>query len=109
MNSCSNAIQETILRGSPDCPFEFYHIDKNHPKFAMTFHYHLDFEIIRVLKGTFSLYINERHYDLQRGQYIFIEGGKVHGGKPDLYSATLAIKKTGSVLYLSGLSPFYEL
>ena len=26
-----------------------------------------------------------------------------------LYSATSAIKKTGSVLYLSGLSPFYEL
>lgn len=83
MNSCSNAIQETILRGSPDCPFEFYHIDKNHPKFAMTFHYHLDFEIIRVLQGTFSLYINERHYDLKPGQYIFIEGGKVHGGKPE--------------------------
>ncbi|HAR79534.1 MAG TPA: hypothetical protein DCR21_01760 [Succinivibrionaceae bacterium] len=79
----TKAIQETTLRGSPDCPFEFYHIDKNHAKFAMRFHYHLDCEILRVLKGSFTLYINEHQYSLTKGQYVFIESGRVHGGRPD--------------------------
>ncbi|MCR5537483.1 MAG: AraC family transcriptional regulator [Succinivibrio sp.] len=79
----SNAYHENFTRGSVDFPFDYHYISPSHPRFIMPFHYHNDFEIIRVLKGGLSIHLNERSYYLKENDYLFINGGVVHGGEPD--------------------------
>ena len=35
--------------------------------------YHLEYELIRVVSGTYILTINDHHYTLQEGQYAWIQ------------------------------------
>lgn len=70
-------------RGTPDFPLELYRVDKNHPKYRMQMHWHKDFEIIRVLKGSLKLKLNENRFDLCENQCVFIPGGTMHGAEPD--------------------------
>ena len=45
---------EDRLRGTYDFPFEFHHIESNHPRYVMSYHWHVEYEIIRILKGHFK-------------------------------------------------------
>ena len=38
-------------RGTYEFPFEFHHIDANHPRYIMSYHWHVEYEIIRILSG----------------------------------------------------------
>ena len=40
--------------------------------------YHLEYELIRVVSGTFTLTINDHHYTLQEGQYAWIGAEQLH-------------------------------
>lgn len=78
-----SAYHENFSRGSLDFPFDYHYINPAHPRFVMPFHYHVDYEILRVIKGGLSINLNERHYHLEDGDYLFIGEGVVHGGEPD--------------------------
>ena len=39
-------------RGTYEFPFEFHHIGQNHPRYVMSYHWHVEYEIIRILKGS---------------------------------------------------------
>ncbi len=82
MNPLNGAYNENFLRGSLDFPFDYHYINHNHPRFVMPFHYHIDFELLRVIKGTLTINLNERNYVLHSGEYLLIAPGLVHGGKP---------------------------
>ena len=41
---------EDRLRGTYDFPFEFHHIESNHPRYVMSYHWHVEYEIIRILE-----------------------------------------------------------
>ena len=73
---------ENIQRGTPDFPVEMYSISQNHPKYLMQMHWHKDFEIIRILEGSFELTLNENRFTLCCGQSVIIPGGIIHGGEP---------------------------
>ena len=79
----AGAYDENFERGSLTFPFDYHYINKHHPRFIMPFHYHIDHELIRILKGGLSITLNERHYYLKEGDYLFISDGVVHGGHPD--------------------------
>lgn len=79
----SSAYNEYFVRGTLDFPFDYHLMNKNHPRFFMPFHYHIDHELIRVIKGGVTMYLNERQYYLQKGDFLFITDGVVHGGQPD--------------------------
>ncbi len=83
MMPLNSAYNERFKRGTAEFPFDYHYIDKNHPRFVMPFHYHVDFEIIRVLKGRLRIILNEKSYALTAGDYLFIEGGIIHGGYTD--------------------------
>ena len=73
---------EKKTHGTPDFPMEFYHIDKRHPRYEMPFHWHVECEIIQVLTGTLTLYLDDEELTVSPGESVFIESGVVHGGTP---------------------------
>ena len=49
--------QESWQRGTADFPMEYHHVSPSHPQYVMSLHWHVEFELIRILKGTLHLTI----------------------------------------------------
>ncbi|MBT9675573.1 helix-turn-helix domain-containing protein [Gemmiger formicilis] len=77
------ASHESSTRGTFDFPIELYYVDKMHPRYEMPFHWHMEFELMLVLSGEFSLLIDGRSYLLHKGDAAIISAGAVHGGTPN--------------------------
>ncbi len=73
---------ESKIRGTFDFPIEFHHVDSCHPQYVMAYHWHVEYEIIRILKGKFIINLDEREYETSEGDIIFINSGTLHGGIP---------------------------
>lgn len=99
--------------GTADYPIEYYYVDQRHPRYLMAFHWHKEWELMRVLEGSFSLTLNDAVYTLTAGDCVLICPETLHGGEPsncryeclvfDLYAL---FKKTDTVT--AQLSPFYK-
>ena len=74
---------EILTRGTEDFPIEYYHVDKNHPRYVMSIHWHSELEIIRVLEGSLHLKLDNDSYHAGKGDIIFINPETVHGATPD--------------------------
>lgn len=74
---------EKKSHGTQDFPLEFYHVDQEHPRYEMPFHWHRELEIIHILRGRFTAYLNEEIYAAKAGDFLFINQGTVHGGTPE--------------------------
>ncbi|QHQ62445.1 cupin domain-containing protein [Anaerocolumna sedimenticola] len=61
---------ERKMRGTFDFPIEFYHIDSQHPQYAMPYHWHVEYEIIRILEGTFTISLDENEIRAEQGDVI---------------------------------------
>lgn len=77
------AYQERRARGTFDLPVEFHHVSDAHPRYQMPFHWHMEYEIMRVVDGGFRLMLDEEEYTLSPGDAVIIPDGVVHGGVPD--------------------------
>ena len=53
---------EDRLRGTYDFPFEFHHIDQAHPRYVMSYHWHVEYEIIRILEGSLTVTLDEKSF-----------------------------------------------
>lgn len=73
---------ESKIRGTFDFPIEFHHVDNAHPQYIMAYHWHVEYEIIRILSGKFVINLDEREYNAKEGDIIFINSGTLHGGMP---------------------------
>lgn len=74
--------KETKQQGTQEFPVEFYHLDRENPRYEMPYHWHSQQEIIRVLKGEFHLILDGELYQLQEGDIVYIQDGISHGGTP---------------------------
>lgn len=74
--------KEEKEHGTFDFPIEFYHVGTSHPRYEMSYHWHIEYEIIRIIKGEFLMMIDEHEFTAQPGDLIFIKGGLIHGGIP---------------------------
>lgn len=72
--------KEDKKQGTFDFPVAFYHVDANHPRYQMPYHWHLEYEIIRILDGHFQLTADGLQVDAQKGDLLIIPGGALHGG-----------------------------
>lgn len=77
-----NEYQEKKSRGTFDFPIEFHHVSSGHPRYQMPFHWHIDYELIRVLSGSLLLSVNEETIRLTEGNCVLIQDGVLHGGIP---------------------------
>ncbi len=75
--------QESRQRGTADFPLEYHHVSPTHPQYVMSLHWHVEFELIRILKGTLQLTIDEEEFLVSSGMFIFIPAGVLHAGMPD--------------------------
>ncbi len=73
---------EKRKHGTDVFPFAFYHLNASHPRYAMNVHWHREFELVRVLRGSFDMTLNERSLTVREGDFVFIHGGVLHSGIP---------------------------
>ena len=69
--------------GTPEFPAEYYYVDSQHPRYQMPFHWHNEWEILRVLDGSLQIHIDDELYHAQAGDILLIRGGILHGGIPN--------------------------
>ncbi|MDO4337021.1 MAG: AraC family transcriptional regulator [Eubacteriales bacterium] len=69
-------------RGTYEFPFEFHHIEINHPRYVMSYHWHVEYEIIRILTGTLTVTLDEKSFTATAGDVIFVHSGILHSGIP---------------------------
>ena len=60
-------LHEDRRRGTFDFPIELYFVNKNSPRYQMPLHWHLEYELILVLEGGFSLTLDGNTAVLQAG------------------------------------------
>ena len=76
------ALKEQRRHGAPDFPMQYYHIDREHPRYEMNLHWHGEFELVRVLQGELRLYLNNVEYAMTEGEIAFIGSGVLHRAEP---------------------------
>ena len=69
-------------RGTYSFPFEFHHIDSTHPRYVMSYHWHVEYEIMRIISGSLSVTLDEKNFTAGAGDVIFVHSGVLHSGIP---------------------------
>ena len=77
------ALNEKKKHGTDSFPFEYYFVEKDHPRYIMNYHWHTEYELIRVLRGSLLITLNEKNFRVQAGELVFVHGGVLHAGVPD--------------------------
>ena len=75
-------LEEQRTHGTARFPFAFYHVQEGHPRYEMPFHWHKEWELISVLQGSFTCYIDGNPFSASPGDYLLIPSGAIHGGTP---------------------------
>ena len=78
----SAVVQENKTRGTFDFPLEYHYIDSSHTRYQMPFHWHIEYELLYILQGSFSLRVDEETILLKPGDAALIPDGYIHGGSP---------------------------
>lgn len=83
--------REQRAHGSEVFPVAFYHISPSHPRYNMPYHWHQEFELIRVLEGSLELKLDGRTMLARAGDILLIGDGVLHGGTPEhcVYECTV--------------------
>lgn len=68
--------------GTVSFPVEYYYVDSTHPRYDMAFHWHNEWELLRVIKGEFLITLNDKQWSIKEGEIVLISGETLHGGKP---------------------------
>ena len=75
--------KEDKQHGTFDFPIEFYHVTPDHSRYNMPYHWHTEYEIIRILKGELLLFIDGEKVLANQGDIIFLHDCVFHGGTPN--------------------------
>ena len=68
--------------GSLNFPVEYYRVNHHHPRYHMSFHWHNEWELLRVLKGEFLLTLDDEQVSIKAGHIVLVSGETLHGGEP---------------------------
>ena len=71
---------EKKKHGTQKFPAAYYYVDREHPQYHMPFHWHTEWELIRVKKGSLILHIDEEEIHAREGDVLLIRDSMFHGG-----------------------------
>ncbi len=77
------ALHEKKRHGSADFPIQYYFVNEAHPQYEMQPHWHREFEMIRVISGSFHVFLNNVEYDMRQGDIALVSCGVLHRGEPE--------------------------
>ena len=93
---------ENISRGTIEFPVEYYNLSESCVNYIMKYHWHMDWEFIRINKGKLILTLNENSMIVKEGDVVIIPGGILHGAEP--YECEYeCIVMHSSVIFNSGI------
>ena len=75
-------LNEKKQHGTEDFPVEYYYVDPSHPQYHMPYHWHMEYEMIRIRKGTFLISLDQKEITACEGDILFIHDGVLHAGTP---------------------------
>ncbi|MBQ9120393.1 MAG: helix-turn-helix transcriptional regulator [Lachnospiraceae bacterium] len=73
---------EKRQHGTLEFPVAYYYVDAADPQYQMALHWHKEWEIIRILEGSFILQADEEELVANAGDFLLIRDGMLHGGTP---------------------------
>ncbi|MBQ9964640.1 MAG: helix-turn-helix transcriptional regulator [Clostridia bacterium] len=73
---------ETLQHGTPDFPAEYHYVDAHHPRYVMPFHWHKEWELLRVVHGTCTVYADDRAVPANAGDVVLWHDSMLHGCIP---------------------------
>lgn len=76
------AYHEGKRHTTADFPAAYYYVDKDYYQYNMPFHWHTEWEIIRILQGELALFADEAELCAEAGDVLLIRDGMLHGGVP---------------------------
>lgn len=71
---------EKKKHGTMEFPAAYYFVDSSHPQYHMPFHWHTEWELIRVRSGELILHVEEEEIHAVAGDAVLIRGSMFHGG-----------------------------
>ncbi len=71
---------ERKKHGTKKFPAAYYYVDAGHPQYNMPFHWHTEWELIRVKEKTLILHIDEEEITAKEGDILLIRDSMFHGG-----------------------------
>lgn len=74
--------KEDKPRGTLDFPADLYHVRATHPQYVMNYHWHVEYELIRILEGQFILSLEESEITVPADSVILVPAGHLHAGIP---------------------------
>lgn len=78
----SLTLHEKKSHGTVSFPAEYYYIDSCNPRYQLPFHWHREWELIRVVRGSVLFTVNGEEYLAGQDDHLLIPEGFVHGGTP---------------------------
>lgn len=74
--------REDVKHKTDKFPVAYYRVDSSHPRYEMMHHWHPEFEIIYVERGSLTLTLDKSNVQLNSGEFCIIPSGTLHSGKP---------------------------
>lgn len=74
--------REHRQQGTFGFPMGFYHVTPSHPRYQMPYHWHPEYEMIRILEGDFQLTLDSETFLITAGDIVLLQDGVLHGGIP---------------------------
>ncbi len=71
--------EETVKRGTDLFPLKYYLNNTVDPHYDLPIHWHSDFELIHIISGEYTFFVEGAEYILQKGDSCFIPGNILHG------------------------------
>ena len=74
--------KERKRHGTEDFPIQYYFVNKEHEQYVMPLHWHTELEVIRIVSGRLTLYVNNSEYDMSGGDVAIVSSGSLHRAEP---------------------------
>ena len=74
--------REMRTQGTSGFPVAYYYVSPGHPRYEMPYHWHPEYEIIRILSGSFLFTLDGVKTAVSAGELLFLRDGTLHGGIP---------------------------